>query len=133
MGVMAVFAADAAALSAKLPVPLGNALADARHEIAAFAYLSRTGTLLGTRTIGSALPDLVELPIRRIVRHAILLDADRLVMAHNHPSGIAKPSRADIDATRRLSRALALFDVRLVDHWIVTADTHVSLRELGLM
>lgn len=133
MGVMAVFAADAAALSAKLPIPLGNVLADARHEVAAFAYLSRAGRLLGIRTIGSGLPDLVELPIRRIVRHAILLDADRLVMAHNHPSGIAKPSRADIDTTRRLSRALALFDVRLVDHWIVTRDRSISLRALGLM
>ncbi|VXC83337.1 JAB domain-containing protein [Sphingomonas sp. AX6] len=133
MGVTAAFAMDAAALSANLPMPLGDALADAPHEIAAFAYLSRTGTLLGTRTIGSSLPDLVALPIRQIVRHAILLDADRLVMAHNHPSGIAAPSRADIDTTRRLSRALAMFDVRLVDHWIVTRDRWVSLRALGLM
>ena len=133
MGVAAAFAMDAAALSANLPMPLGDALADAPHEIAAFAYLSRTGTLLGTRTIGSSLPDLVALPIRQIVRHAILLDADRLVMAHNHPSGIAAPSRADIDTTRRLSRALAMFDVRLVDHWIVTRDRWVSLRALGLM
>lgn len=105
----------------------------AKHEVAAFAYLTRAGQLLGTQTIGSGLPDLVELPIRRIVREAILLDADRLVMAHNHSSGIARPSRADIDATRRLSRALAMFDVRLVDHWIVTADKSVSLRALGLM
>jgi len=116
-----------------MPRRLGRALAGAEHEIAAFVYLSRCGRLLGTRTIGSSHSDLIELPIRRIVRQAIVLDADRLVMAHNHPSGIARPSRADIDVTRRLSRALALFDVRLVDHWIVTADTHVSLRELGLM
>lgn len=133
MGVTLALAADAQASVGKLPRRLGQTLASAEHEVAAFAYLTRCGRVLGTRTIGSGLSDLVELPIRRIVREAILLDADRLVMAHNHPSGIARPSRADIDATRRLSRALALFDVRLVDHWIVTADKSVSLRALGLM
>lgn len=126
-------AADARASVGKLPRRLGRTLAGAEHEVAAFAYLAPCGRVLGTRTIGSGLPDLVALPIRRIVRQAILLDADRLVMAHNHPSGIARPSRTDIDATRRLSRALAMFDVRLVDHWIVTRDKSVSLRALGLM
>lgn len=133
MGVTSALAADAQASVGKLPRRLGQTLTHAREEIAAFAYLSRCGRVLGTRTVGSGLPDLVALPIRRIVHHAILLDADALVMAHNHPSGIARPSRADIDATRRLSRALGLFDVRLVDHWIVTADESVSLRALGLM
>lgn len=133
MRVCLALAADARASVGKLPRRLGKTLAVAKHEVAAFAYLSRAGTLLGTHTIGSSLPDLVELPIRRIVRQAILLDADALVMAHNHPSGIARPSRTDIDTTRRLSRALAMFDVLLVDHWIVTADTRVSLRALGLM
>lgn len=133
MGIRLDLARETRASEAKLPVVLGDALADAADEVAAFAYLSADGDLLGTRTIASDLRDLVELPIRRIVRQAILLDADRLVMAHNHPSGIARPSRTDIDATRRLSRALAMFDVRLVDHWIVTADKSVSLRALGLM
>ena len=133
MGVIPNLAANAGASGTILPSRLGRALANARHEFAVFAYLSRNGTLLGTRTTGSSLPELVALPIRRIVLDGIKLDADRMVMAHNHPSGIARPSRADIDATRQLSRALALFDIRLVDHWIVTRDQRVSLRALGLM
>ena len=56
---------------------------------------------------------------------------DRLVF--NHPSGVAEPNRADIQLTRRLSDALRLIDVRVIDHIIVGTDEAVSFAERGLL
>lgn len=112
---------------------LRAAVVNAAHEVVAFLFLGSAGHVLGSRRLSSRRTGFVDLPVRRIVREAVLLDAERLVMAHNHPSGEARPSRADIEATRRLSRALALVDVALIDHWIVTRDRAVSLRAMGLM
>ncbi|MFX8176176.1 JAB domain-containing protein, partial [Acinetobacter baumannii] len=55
------------------------------------------------------------------------------ILAHNHPSGVAEPSRADELLTRQLSQALALVDVRVVDHFIVGACEVVSFAERGLL
>ncbi|ARP94782.1 RadC family protein [Bordetella genomosp. 13] len=70
---------------------------------------------------------------REVVREALRHHAAALILAHNHPSGLAQPSLADRELTRRLRQALALVDVRLVDHLIVAADSVVSMAELGLL
>ncbi len=54
-----------------------------------------------------------------------------VVIGHNHPSGVAEPSEADRSITLRLARALALVDIRLLDHLVVSRDGHVSLAERG--
>jgi len=59
------------------------------------------------------------------------LNAAALIMAHNHPSGLAEPSAADISLTRQLKQALSLIDVRLVDHVVVSATGTTSLAERG--
>lgn len=68
---------------------------------------------------------------REIVRRAIELNAAALIVAHNHPSGVAEPSVADERITAHLKEALALIDVRLLDHLVVGAGTVVSLAERG--
>jgi len=70
---------------------------------------------------------------REVVREALRHHAAALILAHNHPSGAARPSQADRDFSRRLKQALALVDIRLVDHLIVAGDTVVSMAELGLL
>lgn len=70
---------------------------------------------------------------REVVREALRHHAAALILAHNHPSGLAQPSQADVELTRQLGRALALVDVRLVDHLIVAADQVVSLAQLGML
>jgi DNA repair protein RadC len=55
------------------------------------------------------------------------------VLAHNHPSGTTKPSRADEALTQALKSALALVDVRVLDHFVVTSTGAVSMAELGLI
>ncbi|AOV18210.1 hypothetical protein BJI67_15095 [Acidihalobacter aeolianus] len=69
---------------------------------------------------------------REVVRRALHHNAAALIVAHNHPSGVADPSAADEAITRRLREALALVDVRLLDH-LVVGETVVSLADRGLM
>jgi len=68
---------------------------------------------------------------REVVKAALHHHAAALILAHNHPSGLAEPSQADIALTRHLKKALSLVDVRLLDHLIVAHSTAISLAEQG--
>lgn len=70
---------------------------------------------------------------REIVKAALRHHAAALILAHNHPSGVAEPSDADLALTRHLRKALALVDIRLLDHLIVTGNHALSLAERGEM
>ena len=70
---------------------------------------------------------------RVLVQDALQLNAAAVVLFHNHPSGIAEPSRSDEAITKRLKEALALVDVRVLDHVVVAAGESVSFAERGLL
>ena len=71
---------------------------------------------------------------REVVRRALTHNAAAVVLAHNHPSGVAEPSRADEMLTRELKQSLALVDVRVLDHFIVAgAAPPLSFAERGLL
>ena len=94
---------------------------DNRHRIIAFEEL-----FFGTIDGASVHP-------REVLKRALVHNAAALILAHNHPSGVAEPSRADQSITQRLSDALALIDIRVLDHIIVGDGPAVSLAERGLM
>ena len=94
---------------------------DTQQRLIAFEELFR-GTLAQT----SVYP-------REVVKRALALNAAAVVLAHNHPSGVAEPSRADEALTQALRSALALVDVRVLDHFVVAAGTVVSFAERGLL
>lgn len=94
---------------------------DTRHRVIAFEELFR-GTLDGAAVHP-----------REVVRQVMAHNAAALILAHNHPSGVAEPSRADELITRRLRDALALIDVRVLDHLIVAGPQTLSLAERGLL
>lgn len=94
---------------------------DNRHRVIAFEELFR-GTIDGA----SVHP-------REVVKHALARNAAALILAHNHPSGVAEPSQADELITRRLKDALALVDIRVVDHLIVGDGVCESFAERGLL
>ena len=103
------------------------------HEICAVLFLDSQHRLIvleelfrGTLTQTSVYP-------REVVVRALALNAASVVLAHNHPSGTAKPSRADEALTQTLKSALALVDVRVLDHFVVTSSQAVSMAELGLL
>lgn len=70
---------------------------------------------------------------REVVKAALRHHAAALILAHNHPSGVAEPSQADLALTEHLRKALSLVDVRLLDHLIVTTNGAVSLAEQGML
>ena len=80
----------------------------------------------GTLTQTSVFP-------RDVVRHALLANAAAVIFAHNHPSGLAEPSRADEVLTQALKQALALVDVKVLDHFVVGAGGAMSFAERGLL
>jgi DNA repair protein RadC len=94
---------------------------DAQHRMLAFERLF-AGTLAQT----SVHP-------REVVKRALAHNAAAVVLAHNHPSGVAEPSAADVAITRRLTEALALVDVRVLDHFVVGDEAPLSMAERGLM
>jgi DNA repair protein RadC len=103
------------------------------HEVFVALYLDAQNRLLiaeelfrGTLTQTSVYP-------REIVKQALRHNAAALIFAHNHPSGVAEPSRADELLTASLKQALALVDVRVLDHLIVAGNATVSFAERGLL
>jgi DNA repair protein RadC len=71
--------------------------------------------------------------VRLVVRKALELGAVALLVAHNHPSGSLKPSSADRQITQRLVKALAYFDMRLLDHLIITKEKYYSFADRQLL
>jgi DNA repair protein RadC len=70
---------------------------------------------------------------REVVKSALRHNAASVIFAHNHPSGVAEPSRADEVLTQSLKQALALVDVRVLDHFIVGQGATLSFAERGLL
>jgi DNA repair protein RadC len=94
---------------------------DNRHRILRFDEMFR-GTIDGT----SVYP-------REVVKEALSVNAAAVILAHNHPSGVAEPSQADERITRRLKAALELVDIRLLDHLIIGDGKTTSLASRGLI
>lgn len=102
------------------------------HEVFAVLFLDAQLKLITLETLFQGSLTSTTVHPREVVKRALALGAASVVLAHNHPSGVAEPSRADEMLTRRLSDALALVDVRVVDHFIVGAGDVVSFAERGL-
>jgi len=94
---------------------------DNRHRVLLFEELFR-GTIDGT----SVYP-------REVVKQALTVNAAAIILAHNHPSGVAEPSQADERITRRIKSALELVDIRLLDHLIIGDGISTSLASRGML
>lgn len=108
-------------------------LADYCNEVFGCLFLDNQHRVIAVRelfqgTIGGA-----SVHPRVVVQQAMEVNAAAMVFFHNHPSGVAEPSHADEAITRRLKDALALVDVRVLDHFVVSAGESVSFAERGLL
>ena len=108
-------------------------LADREHELFVVLFLDAQNRLIaceelfrGTLTQTSVYP-------REVVKAALQRNAATVIFAHNHPSGVAEPSRADELLTTALKQALALVDIRTLDHMIVAGSQVLSFAERGLL
>ncbi|MEL6046736.1 JAB domain-containing protein [Stenotrophomonas maltophilia] len=95
------------------------------------AFLDTRHRLIAVERLFSGTVDGAEVHPRIVVQRALALNASALLLAHNHPSGNPDPSAADRALTARLKIALGLVDVRLLDHFVVTASASVSLAARG--
>jgi len=94
---------------------------DAQNRVLAVEELFR-----GTLTQTSVYP-------REVVKRALYFNAAALIFAHNHPSGVAEPSRSDEALTQALKQALALVDVKVLDHFVIGGGAAMSFAERGLL
>ena len=103
------------------------------HEVFAVMFLDSQNRLLALEELFRGTLSQTSVYPREVVLRALHHHAAAVVLAHNHPSGAAQPSRADEALTQSLKAALALVDVRVLDHFIVTRDQAASMAEMGLI
>ena len=106
-------------------------LADLPHEVFSCLFLDTRHRLIRYEELFRGTVDGAAVYPREVLKRALHHNAAAVIFGHNHPSGISEPSEADRGITLKLGRALALVDVRLLDHLVVTRDGHVSLAERG--
>jgi DNA repair protein RadC len=105
----------------------------ATAEQVAVLHLDRSARLLGCTVGEPGTRHMAELPIRAIIRDALLLESRGLVLAHNHPGGDARPSAPDIAATCRLAVVARGLGIAVLDHLIFAGARWESCRNLGLI
>jgi len=104
-----------------------------RSEVFACLFLDNRSRVIEYEELFFGTIDGASVHPREVVRRALHHNAAALIVAHNHPSGIADPSQSDVQITRRLRDALGLIDVRLLDHIVIGDGPAVSLAERGLV
>jgi DNA repair protein RadC len=107
--------------------------ADLEHEVFACLFLDTRHRVIACEELFRGTVDGASVHPREVVKRALAHNAAAVVLAHNHPSGVAEPSEADRSITRRLRDALALVDVRVLDHLVVGGASAVSMAERGLV
>jgi DNA repair protein RadC len=108
-------------------------LADYRNEVFGCLFVDNRHRIIAVRELFQGTIDGASVYPRVVVQQAMEANAAAVVFFHNHPSGVAEPSHADEAITRRLKDALALVDVRVLDHFVVSAGESVSFAERGLL
>ena len=102
-----------------------------KHEAVFLLCLDAKCKVLACKQVGEGSVNSAGVPIRRIVETALSANATMVVLAHNHPSGLALPSADDIQTTKRLAVALDTVEITLIDHLVFSDDDYVSMAQSG--
>ncbi len=103
------------------------------HEVFAVLFLDNQNRLITYEELFFGTIDGASVYPREVVRKAMVHNSAAVILAHNHPSGVAEPSQADQRITQRLQAALELIDVRVLDHMVVGDTEVISFAERGLL
>ena len=103
-----------------------------KNEVIFLLTLDAKLKVLNCRQVGEGSVNYASIPIRRVVEMALEDGASTVILAHNHPSGLAVPSGDDIQATRRLAAALSAVEITLADHFVVADNDYVSMVQSGI-
>ena len=109
------------------------ALSGKEREFFLVVFLDAQHRVLGIEELFSGTLTQTSVYPREVVKAALKANAASVIFAHNHPSGVAQPSQADELLTRQLKEALALVDVKALDHFIVAGNQAMSFAERGLL
>ncbi len=109
----------------------GPKLRDLSKEVFMMGFLNAAKTLSGHQKISSGGATSTIVDVSEVLRQAILNEANSIIVLHNHPSGNPNPSKADINLTRRISKAGDMMGIPLDDHIIIAGKTYTSLRAEG--
>ncbi|WP_313229091.1 DNA repair protein RadC [Stenotrophomonas acidaminiphila] len=101
------------------------------HEVFGCIFLDTKHHVLATEHLFTGTADACEVHNRVVAKRALDLNAVAVILFHNHPSGNPEPSQADRQVTERLKQALALLDIRVLDHLVIGGRQHVSLASRG--
>jgi len=108
-------------------------LAERPNEVFVCLFLDNKHRVIALEELFQGTIDGASVHPREVVRRAIQVNAAALIVAHNHPSGVAEPSQADLRITQRLADALKLVDIRVLDHVVVATEGTVSFAERNLL
>ncbi len=108
-------------------------LRDLPHEVFACLYLDNRHRVIHCEELFRGTLNGASVHPREVVKQALGYNAAALILAHNHPSGISEPSEADRHLTKRLTEALALVDIRVLDHLVIGDGPAYSFAEYGLI
>lgn len=103
------------------------------YEVFACIFLDNRHRVIDFEELFKGTIDGASIHPREVVKRALFHNAAAVIFAHNHPSGVAEPSQSDLAITRRLNDALALVDIRVLDHFIVGDQEVLSFAERGLL
>jgi DNA repair protein RadC len=124
---------DAMTSPAEVRAYLRMTLVGRDHEVFLVLFLNSQHHVLACEEMFRGTLDQTAVYPREVVKRCLMLNASAVILAHNHPSGVPEPSRADEVLTKTLKNALSLIDTRVLDHFIVARDGVVSLAERGLV
>ncbi len=108
-------------------------LRDLGHEVFVGLYLDSQNRVIGDEELFRGTLTQTSVYPREVVKRALARNAAGIILAHNHPSGVAEPSYADEALTRALKQALALVDVKVLDHFVIAGNAATSFAERGLL
>ena len=108
-------------------------LGERKNEVFGCVFLDNRHRVRAVKELFQGTIDGASVHPRVVVQQALELNSAAVVLFHNHPSGVAEPSQADLRITQRLKDALALVDVRVLDHFVVSVEDSVSFAERNLI
>lgn len=103
------------------------------HEEAKVIHVNHENMIVNVHHVSSGTDTATLIPVKTIIRDAILIKTTGIILAHNHPSGQTRFSKADIDISKKVETACSYFDIRFLDSMILTRETYRSMRDEGLL
>ncbi len=108
-------------------------LQDHHHELFIVCYLNQANKLIKYEILSNGGQTGTVADIRIILKNCLLYNANRMIVAHNHPSGNKQPSEADIVLTKKLKESAGLMDIKLLDHIIIAGNNYLSMFDEGFI